>query len=504
MPFNDRTPESLVSRADSKNPATTCRGITSNGRPCRRALASQKLTSITRVHTGLTSITRVHTGVLDPTVLYCWQHRDQASTPTSDIRHPTASQHARPDPIQERSSLDSLVGRLGIMSMADLSQQNKNYGDPRARYSTRYHQHRTDDHAVNHGAPRRKPVKPTAGPPASVPSEKPLSTPRKKLGFWASLCCMTSQNDDDYYEIVRHKQRIHNPAPQTQYASRPEPPQSQPSRPNVHPRPLANSSPSPTTTRPSLVDSSISMPLRRPMAELSSQRTNMRTMSAPDTRHLLSFIPRRLSPQTTSALLSELSKPISPHDEEGYIYIFWLTDTNITPSEDAAASLLAPPTPRRNRRPSDVMSEYSHTDAQAKNTIKLKIGRANNVHRRMNEWTRQCGYNLSLVRFYPYVPSTNPSPAASPVRKPGLYPDLSRPAAERLVSDQVRKVQHAHRVERLIHLELAGCRVKKDCQACGKEHREWFEIDATETGVKGVDEVIRRWVRWAETAERAI
>jgi hypothetical protein len=62
----------------------------------------------------------------------------------------------------------------------------------------------------------------------------------------------------------------------------------------------------------------------------------------------------------------------------------------------------------------------------------------------------------------------------------------------------VRKVPHAHRVERLIHIELADQRVRRDCAACGKEHREWFEVEATREGVKGVDEVVRRWVGWAE------
>jgi murein endopeptidase len=59
------------------------------------------------------------------------------------------------------------------------------------------------------------------------------------------------------------------------------------------------------------------------------------------------------------------------------------------------------------------------------------------------------------------------------------------------------------RVERLIHLELADQRVMKKCDACGKEHREWFEVEATKDGVKKVDEVVKRWVDWAERAERA-
>jgi hypothetical protein len=61
------------------------------------------------------------------------------------------------------------------------------------------------------------------------------------------------------------------------------------------------------------------------------------------------------------------------------------------------------------------------------------------------------------------------------------------------------KVPHVHRVERLIHLELSDKRAVKDaCANCGVVHREWFEVEATRDGVKGVDEVIRRWCGWAE------
>jgi T5orf172 domain len=59
-----------------------------------------------------------------------------------------------------------------------------------------------------------------------------------------------------------------------------------------------------------------------------------------------------------------------------------------------------------------------------------------------------------------------------------------------------------HKVERLIHLELAERRAQKDmCEQCGREHREWFEVEASKPGLKGVDEVVRRWVGWAERAD---
>jgi len=63
-----------------------------------------------------------------------------------------------------------------------------------------------------------------------------------------------------------------------------------------------------------------------------------------------------------------------------------------------------------------------------------------------------------------------------------------------------RKVPNVHKVERLIHIELHGKRAVGDgkCGACGREHREWFEVEASRNGVRAVDEVVRRWVEWCE------
>ena len=148
------------------------------------------------------------------------------------------------------------------------------------------------------------------------------------------------------------------------------------------------------------------------------------------------------------------------------------------PSESTARSLLLPVAnrPQNIRRISDVMTEYSfdgddgsqdrtHNIEKKSKSIMLKIGRANNITRRMNEWQRQCGYALNLVRWYPYVSST--TPASQREQPPGkerkanpLYPYLTKPSprnsAQRRESDIVHKCPHIHRVERLIHLELAS------------------------------------------------
>lgn len=201
--------------------------------------------------------------------------------------------------------------------------------------------------------------------------------------------------------------------------------------------------------------------------------------------------------------MAELAKPFSHIDEPGYMYIFWLTPESqpSTPPAEAARSLLTPPAPTTptkrpagQRRPSDVLASFASSPSASrgpgaaasgkKKVVLLKIGRATNVQRRLNEWTRQCGHNLSLIRYYPYIPSGG-SPAAA--AGTGVTP---------------RKVPHSHRVERLVHLELAGrgLRVadRGACAACGREHREWFEVEATRKAVADVDEVVRRWVAWDE------
>ncbi|KAI4228420.1 MAG: hypothetical protein LQ349_006551, partial [Xanthoria aureola] len=224
-----------------------------------------------------------------------------------------------------------------------------------------------------------------------------------------------------------------------------------------------------TSARPVLADKSTNPRNRPPIPRDPPSQTE----------NLLTLIPKSLSPQTTSLLLSELAKPVSSHDEEGYIYIFMLTPGG-TGSGDASALLSTTPLPTPRQRRSSPTAPLVQT--QNDGSILLKIGRASNIQRRMNEWTRQCDHDLSLVRYYPYIPSTSSRSSPPAVNDSGVP----------------RKVPHAHKVERLIHIELADKRVKRNCEKCGKEHREWFEVQGDRQEVKAVDEVVRRWVKWGE------
>ncbi|KAK5660208.1 hypothetical protein OQA88_13682 [Cercophora sp. LCS_1] len=418
MPFFANTPESLVSRTDSKNPSTTCRGITSSGRPCRRPVAGNSSP------TPPSRLKAASLRVDDPSdeSLYCWQHKEQASI----------SAHSSPGPktshtpiLEERTSIDTLADRLGLIAPTKSDKPSKHNGAG--------------------GSPRKQ-------RPTKMARPKPK---QQKLHF----CCFSIPIEEV----------------------------SPPPRPKPHPIQPTVSTPQKTSRPPNQYLSPTGSPSRpRPSnAGPSGRRPSV-------TGQYMALIPTSASPQTASLLLAELAKPVSQQDEAGYIYIFWLTSESQpgTPPAEAARSLLSPSTPTRPsnlRRPSDVLADFASIVDSPRNRsvggggnkkILLKIGRATNVQRRLNEWKRQCGYNLSLIRYYPYVPSGSPAGAA-------------------------RKVPHSHKVERLVHIELSGrgMRVadREKCSACGKEHREWFEVDASRNAVAEIDDVVRRWSDWNET-----
>ncbi|CAL8582311.1 hypothetical protein XPA_007978 [Xanthoria parietina] len=352
MPFIPHTPESLIPRSDSKNAATTCKGITLSGRPCRRDLKSQ------RSDDGvLAVVSKDDDATRGAAAYFCHDHKDQAAKLTQS--KPTSGAAAL-YPLNKRSSTDTLMERLGVVDL-------------------------------NHERPGRR---------KKQASANKQGLPQK----WQDTNQQTHEIDLQY--------------------------------------------------------------LRDPPSQ---------------TENLLALIPKSLSPQTTSLLLSELAKPVSSHDEEGYIYIFMLTPSG-TGSKDASALLSTTPLPSPRQRHPSSTAQIPLMQTQNDGSILLKIGRASNIQRRMNEWTRQCDHDLSLVRYYPYIPS------ASSRSSPPTANDSGVP----------RKVPHAHKVERLIHIELADRRVKRNCENCGKEHREWFEVRGDRQGVKAVDEVVRRWVKWGE------
>ncbi|KAI6381513.1 hypothetical protein MCOR25_001206 [Pyricularia grisea] len=451
MPFIPNTPESLLARNDSKNPSTTCRGITSSGRACRRSLAANSDGS-----SAPSTPPRRRRGNLrvdDPSdeSLYCWQHKEQASMSAHSSPGPRASH----TPIlEERTSIDTLADRLGLL---DVTQK-----------------------------PSKRPaaVDGSSAGTSNWGEKKKMTRPKPKTQSLSFCCCFTipiTEVSED--PPPRPKPRPLQSAPAVnQGATTPTRPGRQS---NQHLTPNHSSRPS----RSSLPGTPSSGPRR--------SRHSSTASATSQTAQFMSLIPPSASPEVASRLLAELAKPVSDQDDAGYIYMFWLTPTDVdaSPPVDAARSLLAPPSKPggRSRRPSDVLASFASATADPKTngkkkTILLKIGRATNVQRRLNEWTRQCGYDLSLIRYYPYIPSSSP----------GASPSSARSSAS-LVP---RKVPHSHKVERLVHIELQGLGLRvadrEKCDSCGREHREWFEVDASRKGVEEVDQIIRRWADWDE------
>ncbi|RYP65634.1 hypothetical protein DL770_008957 [Monosporascus sp. CRB-9-2] len=457
MPFIPGTPESRLERTDSMDPETTCRGITSSGRPCRRP----RNPSSDGSHVSKKRADRLK--VDDPANpdLYCHQHKDQAN----------ASAHSSPGPktsntpiLEGRESLDTLFDRLGIVE----AQQKHHH--------RRKKTHRSSDHHGDGGRHGEKPSEMTNTYVSEAPHKPRPTTTRKSF----LICCFRVPFGEEELE-------------EEEYA--------RPARPK--PRPVQSA---PADTAGARPPSSSQHLTPGPRPGLAGSKHSSAQSGSSQTSELMSLISANTSPQTASQLLAELAKPPSAQDEPGYIYIFWLTPESAAgkPPTDAARSLLAPPSKSsdaRQRRPSDALERYAAENSSSpksrsksggkdrdgkhdkngsggKKTILLKIGRASNVQRRLNEWQRQCGYDIDLIRYYPYVPSQSDQ-------------------------DTPRKMPHSHKVERLVHIELAGLGMRasdrgETCAACGRSHREWFEVEASRRGVQVVDEIVRRWSDWDE------
>lgn len=410
MPYIANTPEAKLGRSDSLDPNTTCRGVTSSGRPCRRPLNASPSTSPApsplKVPKNKKSKLLCNNDPSDPDS-YCWQHRDQAQLSAQSSPGPGK----KPGPkLDHRASLDGLMDQLGIVEK------------------------------------KKRPRK--DGRVSSGGQASPAPPPRRNTLRRSIFCCCFSI---PIYEEAEEK----------------------PVRPSA--RPVQSAPAAVNASKPP------SSQYLSPSTAGKSGRSSSAHSGKSQTSQYLQLIPPTVSPQTASQLMAELAKPISQQDEAGYIYIFWLTpeSKSATPSADAARSLLAPPArpDGHQRRTSDVLQSFAkETAGSSKKTVLLKIGRASNVQRRLNEWTRQCGYNLSLIRYYPHIPSGQPSTP--------------------------RKMPHSHKVERLIHIELAGAGLrvsdKGTCDACGKTHREWFEVEASRQGITMIDEVVKRWSDWDE------
>ncbi|KAJ3572500.1 hypothetical protein NP233_g3053 [Leucocoprinus birnbaumii] len=202
------------------------------------------------------------------------------------------------------------------------------------------------------------------------------------------------------------------------------------------------------------------------------------------------WIPGYLQKATQASLRAEMEKPKSARDVPGYIYTFEIRD---------------PDSPK---------------------TIKLKVGRAVNLVKRIDQWGKQCGSKEQVLR--------------------GFYPGYVEEDEGSLMKGRVQageKAAWCHRLERLIHIELADLVSttvyletgwphaldetpstvsatpsksrsngnNKPCSDCGSMHKEIFEFkrwgkgqNKGEEWEKIVKPVVERWGRFVDIYVDAI
>lgn len=121
---------------------------------------------------------------------------------------------------------------------------------------------------------------------------------------------------------------------------------------------------------------------------------------------------------------------------------------------------------------------YMYTHSQATEEVYYKVGRAKNVKTRMSQLEKSCMNKIVLVKFFPSGDNDESCPR------------------------KVTMCLNTHRVERLIHLELAdrfGRMEPRICH-CGKIHREWFRAGKGKNGWEQLRDVITRWVDFGRIA----
>lgn len=161
------------------------------------------------------------------------------------------------------------------------------------------------------------------------------------------------------------------------------------------------------------------------------------------------WIGDHIEPKSKSLIRQVMKDPFSDRDKAGYIYAFLLED---------------------GPRVSQVEHAY------------FKIGRAENPHRRMYQVTRSCNFIPKIVEVIPRFPEKTSAAAVVVAQEEQMVMSANEEEALQVDSSEMRnetKCPMSHRVERLIHLELASQyqRAGFKCDECGSTHREWFRVD---------------------------
>ncbi|KAF9436261.1 hypothetical protein BGZ76_004443 [Entomortierella beljakovae] len=166
---------------------------------------------------------------------------------------------------------------------------------------------------------------------------------------------------------------------------------------------------------------------------------------------LASWVNPGLPDFVQTKLKRSMEKPISADDKPGYIYVYQLKDS-------------------------------SYTDTH---TL-FKVGRTDNVTRRMNEWGDKCGKPPTLLEVFPEQGSL------APKDENDLAETATRTAGDNEVTGL--RCRYAHRVERLIHIELKPLHDKHHVCSCNTKHMEWFKVPHKE----GLSEEQQKQQAWLQ------
>ncbi|GMK54693.1 hypothetical protein CspeluHIS016_0112790 [Cutaneotrichosporon spelunceum] len=180
------------------------------------------------------------------------------------------------------------------------------------------------------------------------------------------------------------------------------------------------------------------------------------------------FIPTDLGQQTQALLRVTMDSPLTAKETPGFIYAYEL------------------------RTLSSGQTAY------------FKVGRSDNVPRRMGQWSAQCGYVPTLRDVFP-LKARAPS-GAGVARAPSIIGTFL-PGATKAGTDAARMIPAVKRWERLVHLELADRAVAarpkeyealcKPCSDCGAVHQEIFPLRSDpKVYEQVVVDVIERWERF--------
>lgn len=124
---------------------------------------------------------------------------------------------------------------------------------------------------------------------------------------------------------------------------------------------------------------------------------------------------------TQTALRTEMTRPTSGSDEDGYIYTFEIIGKV-----------------HHVQRPLPSLMFRDVDNPKNKEFIQLKVGRATHLNKRISEWSRQCSSKEQILR--------------------GWWPGNIEDPKKRVMTGTVEpgdRGKFCHRLERLIHLELA-------------------------------------------------